>query len=124
MPDPFDAQQPSRKDKKANKNQPFKPQRLYFPMGVFGLEAQKKRFQNVLKYHEPGFAPVLDEEGAYHIDLSGIASYQHRFIRTFGFYQNRAAVETSEGWGHILPNGDFLYPEKYEWCGNFQEGFC
>ena len=91
---------------------------------VDGNPLYEKRFQNVLKYHEPGFAPVLDEEGAYHIDLTGIASYQHRFVRTFGFYQNRAAVETSEGWGHILPNGDFLYPEKYEWCGNFQEGFC
>lgn len=84
----------------------------------------EKRFSKVLTFHSPGLAPVLDEEGAYHIDSVGKAAYTNRFKRTFGFYDQRAAVETEDGCFHILPNGNSAYFEKYEWCGNFQEGCC
>jgi hypothetical protein len=47
MPNTFDTQQPSRKNKKSNQYQPFKPQGFNIPMGVIGLEARKKRFQNI-----------------------------------------------------------------------------
>jgi hypothetical protein len=83
-----------------------------------------KRFLKVLTFHSPGLAPVLDDEGAYHIDCVGKEAYTNRFKRTFGFYDNRAAVETEDGCFHILPNGNPAYFQKYEWCGNFQEGCC
>ena len=83
-----------------------------------------KKFMKVLKYHAPGLAPVVDREGAYHIDVVGNSAYSHYFKKTFGFYENRAAVESLEGWFHILPDGSQAYPERYTWCGNFQEGYC
>ena len=81
-------------------------------------------FLKVLKYHKPGLAPVLDEDGAYHIDLEGFPVYTHRFKRTFGFYDDKAAVESPEGWFHIHPNGAEVYSERYAWVGNFQEECC
>jgi len=82
------------------------------------------RFVNVLKFHEPGYAPVKDNSGSYHIDLSGNSLYKFRFLRTFGFYEGYAAVESEVGWFHILPNGNSSYEDRYAWCGNFQEGLC
>jgi hypothetical protein len=69
----------------------------------------EKRFDNVLKFHEPGYAPVTDNSGSYHIDLLGNPIYDQRFIRTFGFYEGYAAVETELGWFHILSNGNPAY---------------
>ena len=83
-----------------------------------------KRFHEVLKFHEPGLAPVLDDSGAYHITPDGLPAYDARHVRTFGFYEGRAAVHSSGGWFHILPDGSSLYPERYAWCGNFQESRC
>ncbi len=89
-----------------------------------GKPFYEKKFLKVLKYHEPGLAPVLDTEGAYHIDLKGNPAYSPRFQRSFGFYHHRAAVELSGEAFHILPDGSLFYPQRYSWCGNFQEGFC
>ena len=89
-----------------------------------GRPAYAARFQEVLKFHAPGLAPVLDDSGAYHIVPDGWPAYEPRHVRTFGFYEGRAAVHTTGGWFHILPDGSALYPERYVWCGNFQEGRC
>jgi hypothetical protein len=51
-----------------------------------------KTFIEVLKFHSPGLAPVIDKSGAYHIDTSGNELYSNRYSRTFGFYCNRASV--------------------------------
>ena len=83
-----------------------------------------KRFDEVLKFHPPGLAPVKDQSGAYHIDSSGTPAYQSRFNRTFGFYEGLAAIENEEGAFHINPEGTPAYAERYAWCGNFQEGLC
>ena len=56
--------------------------------------------------------------------MNGKPIYPAYFKRTFGFYDNRAAVESADGWFHILPDGAFLYTQRYAWCGNFQEGCC
>ena len=89
-----------------------------------GRPAYPSRFHEVLKFHEPGLAPVLDASGAYHITPDGAAAYESRYARTFGYYESRAAVCSEEGWLHILSDGSPLYEERYEWCGNFQEGRC
>ena len=89
-----------------------------------GRPAYASRFYQVLKFHEPGLAPALDGSGAYHITPNGQPAYESRHIRTFGFYEGRAAVHSVDGWFHILPAGTPLYRERYEWCGNFQEGRC
>lgn len=91
---------------------------------IGNMPCYEKRFQNVLKFHEPGYAPVKDGAGSYHIDMAGNSLYSHRFLKTFGFYEGRAAVESQAGWFHILSNGECAYKERYAWCGNFQEGFC
>ena len=80
------------------------------------------RFEEVLKFHSPGLASVQDASGAYHINPSGQAAYSERHIRTFGFYERRAAVQARDGWFHILASGKPLYAERYAWCGNFQWG--
>ena len=47
-----------------------------------------------------------------------------RFQRTFGFYEDLAAVVGDDGRFHILPSGESAYPDRYAWCGNFQERRC
>ena len=89
-----------------------------------GKPVYAARFIEVLKFHAPGLAPVRDASGAYHITPGGQPAYESRHIRTFGFYEGRAAVHSADGWFHILPDGSPLYPERYGWCGNFQEGRC
>ena len=44
-----------------------------------------KKFIDVLKFHEPGIAPVKDNSGSYHIDFFGNMLYEVRYQRTFGF---------------------------------------
>ena len=83
-----------------------------------------KRFHEVLKFHAPGLAPVLDDSGAYHITPDGNPAYESRHVRTFGFYEGRSAVHSADGWFHILTDGSPLYAERYAWCGNFQDGRC
>ena len=89
-----------------------------------GRPAYRWRFHEVLKFHEPGLAPVRDASGAYHITPDGRPAYESRHIRTFGFYEGIASVHSEEGWFHILPDGSPMYGERYAWCGNFQESRC
>ena len=99
-----------------------------------GRPAYAARFHEVLKFHAPGLAPVQDASGGYHITPDGQPAYRERYLRTFGFYEDRAAVQSqsqvqapapaSAGCFHILPDGQALYPERYVWCGNFQGGRC
>ena len=89
-----------------------------------GAPFYAERFDDVLKFHAPGLAPVRRGDVAWHIRVDGAPAYARRFQRTFGFYEGRAAVAASDGWHHILPDGTDLYPERYAWCGNFQGGRC
>ncbi len=89
-----------------------------------GRPLYSRRFQWVQMFHPPGLAAAGDSTGAFHIRLDGEPAYERRFVRSFGFYQDRAAVQTSGGWGHIDPSGSFVYPARFEWVGNFQEGLC
>jgi hypothetical protein len=89
-----------------------------------GQPLYAERFDEVLKFHAPGLAPVRRGTEAWHIDASGNPAYTRRFRRTFGFYEDRAAVMSEAGWHHLRPNGEDLYPERYAWCGNYQGGRC
>lgn len=83
-----------------------------------------RRFDEVLKYHAPGLAPVRDASGGYHIDLSGQSTYGRRFHRTFGYYGGLAAVDGGDGWWHIDVQGADAYAARWAWCGNIQGGLC
>jgi 2-polyprenyl-3-methyl-5-hydroxy-6-metoxy-1,4-benzoquinol methylase len=83
-----------------------------------------ERYDEVLKFHEPGLAPVRRRDEAWHIRPDGSEAYRRRFGRTFGFYEGLAAVAGQDGWHHIRPDGEDLYPIRYAWCGNFQDGRC
>ena len=48
------------------------------------------------------FLEVLDGTGAYHITPDGLPAYGERHQRAFGFYEGRSAVQSPEGWFHIL----------------------
>jgi hypothetical protein len=92
---------------------------------IDGKPLYSRRFWQVLNYHNPpGYAPVKDSTGAYHIDTSGEPVYDSRFIETFGYYGSIAAVKTRNGWGHIDTSGNALYAPLYEWVGNFQDERC
>ena len=91
---------------------------------IQGRSAYLPRFFEVQKFHEPGLAPVRDASGAYHITPDGRPAYESRYVRAFGFYEDRAAVHSEGGWRHVLPDGGPLYSERYAWCGNFQGGRC
>jgi len=83
-----------------------------------------KTFIEVLKFHSPGLAPVIDNSGAYHIDINGNELYANRYSRTFGFYCNRASVVDDNCWFHINEKGDKVYTISYLWTGNYQENIC
>ncbi len=83
-----------------------------------------ERFDEVLKFHDPGLAPVRRGAEAWHIGADGVAAYARRFVRTFGFYEGLAAVESAEGWHHIRTDGDDAYVARHGWCGNFQGERC
>ena len=89
-----------------------------------GQPLYERRFIEALKFHAPGLAPVIDASGAYHITTDGNAAYAERHIRTFGFYEDVAAVHSTGGWHHIRADGAPLYAQRYAWCGNFQEKRC
>ena len=61
------------------------------------------RFREVLKFHAPGLAPLRDDAAAWHIELDGRPDYPVRYIRTFGFYDLRAAVVAPDPCPHSLP---------------------
>ncbi len=93
-------------------------------LNAAGESAYSARFDEVLKFHAPGLAPVQRGGAAWHIDPSGSAAYARRFIRTFGYYEGLATACAHEGWHHIDVEGADAYDERYRWCGNFQQGRC
>lgn len=92
---------------------------LFDNQPIFG-----KYFDAILKFHAPGIAPVKDTTGAYHIDANGNPCYSNRYQRTFGYYCNRAAVNTDENWFHLNERGGKAYEEVFSWTGNYQENIC
>jgi len=91
---------------------------------VNGVPAFHTNYYEVLKFHAPGLAPVVDQSGAYHIDTQGKSIYSQRYKRTFGYYFLRSAVIDQNGWRHIDENGKQVYSTHYAWVGNFQENRC
>jgi hypothetical protein len=89
-----------------------------------GKRIFEKEFLEVLKFHSPGLAPVIDQSGAYHIGMNGEAIYSERYTRTFGFYCNRATVVENEEWFHVNELGKRVYSQSFKWTGNYQENFC
>lgn len=83
-----------------------------------------RKFLEVLKFHDPGIAPVKDETGSFHIDDLGHDLYPNRFDRTFGFYNLRAAVIENGCWFHINGKGQSAYSARFAWAGNYQENVC
>ncbi|RBP28395.1 WG repeat protein [Oceanihabitans sediminis] len=83
-----------------------------------------KRFLQILKFHSEGLAPVCEESGWYHIDISGKEVYKERYDRAFGFYFKRASVVANDSWFHINEKGKRVYDENYAWTGNYQEKIC
>lgn len=89
-----------------------------------GEPAYVARFDEVLKFHAPGLAPVRRGGEAWHIRPDGTAAYPQRHLRTFGFYEGLAAVMGVDGRFHIHTDGAPAYSARYSWCGNFQGGRC
>jgi hypothetical protein len=89
-----------------------------------GINIFNRYFLEVLKFHEPGIAPVKDITGAYHIDIDGKDLYTQRYERTFGFYCNRAAVRNGADCFHIDEKGKRTYKQTFAWVGNYQENIC
>lgn len=91
---------------------------------VDGAPLYALRFDGVLPFREPGLAPVHVAGSAWHVVGDGAPAYGRRFLRTFGFYEGRAAVQSADGWHHILPDGSDLTSHRRAWCGNFQGDRC
>lgn len=86
--------------------------------------AYSDRFEEVLKFHAPGLAPVRRDGHSWHVHYDGTPAYTRRFKRTFGFYEGIASVVGEEGAFHITITGEDAYPQRFDWCGNFQGGVC
>ncbi|ODS23106.1 methyltransferase [Candidatus Endobugula sertula] len=92
-----------------------------------GVPVYEERFDEILAFHQPGLAPVRRGSKAWHIRVDGQAAYSCRFMRTFGFYEGRAAIIESteeDSWCHIDTAGRSVYRQRYTWCGNFQGQRC
>ncbi len=89
-----------------------------------GRPAYDDRFDEVLKFHAPGLAPVRRDDAAWHVESDGSAAYDRRFLRSFGYYEALAAVVGPSGWHHVTPDGTDAYAARFAWCGNFQSGRC
>jgi len=89
-----------------------------------GAPFYEDRFDSVMKYHEPGLAPVYACDESWHIDVGGRAAYKARYRKVFGFYDGLAVFDDRKGWAHLLPDGTAAYDMRYDWCGNFQNGLC
>lgn len=89
-----------------------------------GNSAYDERFDEALKFNALGLAPVRRSGQAWHVRSDGLAAYNRRFIRVFGYYEGLAAVVGLEGWHHITIEGADAYARCYAWCGNFQQGRC
>lgn len=89
-----------------------------------GRPLYKERFKAVMSFHEPGVAAVIDETGAYHINLNGEPIYDKRYKMTFGYYEGIATVVDEEGYLHIDLSGEPIHNKKFPWAGNFQESRC
>lgn len=89
-----------------------------------GKPLYQDRYETVQSFHDPGIAPVKDENGWFFIDLNGNRLYGKKFIEAFGFYDGLAAVRDETGYHHIDLNGDQAYERRFQWVGNFQEEVC
>jgi hypothetical protein len=89
-----------------------------------GSALWNKTFKSVLKFHEPGLAPVLDDSGWYHIGIDGNPIYSQRYNKVFGYYFGRAAVVLNNKWFHIDIHGNRISTQSYAWTGNFQQKIC
>ena len=89
-----------------------------------GQQLFQKKFQIAMNFHKEGFAAVQDESGGYHIDMKGKSIYKQRYLRTFGYYFNKAAVVDNSGAYHIDATGNPVYDERYIWIGNYQQDIC
>ena len=90
-----------------------------------GQPITDKTYHWVMKFHFPGFAPVADDSGSYHIDIDGQPAYVQRYQKVYGFYDECAAVvDHNDRWFHVNTEGNPLYIGNYHWCGNFQEECC
>ena len=89
-----------------------------------GKPVYSMRFDWVLPFRPPGLAPVGDNSGSYHVTIDGNSAYDSKFDRTFGFYEDLAAVKQGSDWYHIDQKGQRKYHQNWEWCGNFQGSHC
>ncbi|MCC6648433.1 MAG: methyltransferase domain-containing protein [Polyangiaceae bacterium] len=89
-----------------------------------GAPAYSERFDEVLKFHAPGLAPVRRGDLAWHITAHGDPAYARRFARTFGYYEGLASVVDADGWHHVRVDGQDAYAQRYAWTGNVQGGRC
>ena len=81
--------------------------------------------QKRMSFHYPeGLAAVIDASGAYHIDENEGEAYPHRFVKTFGFYNEIATVVDVKGYLHINVDGSAIHQHRFKWSGNFQDGLC
>jgi hypothetical protein len=83
-----------------------------------------RRFSTVQSFHDPGIAPVEDDNSYYYIDMEGNHLFDRKFVKAYGFYEGLAAVLGNDGWYHIDLEGNSVYDARFEWVGNFQEGLC
>jgi hypothetical protein len=83
------------------------------------------RFDKVQSFHFPlGYAPVINNQCAFFINLEGRPVFGRNFKNAFGFYNGIATVVDNFGFFHIDEQGRDIYCQRFTWSGNFQEGLC
>ena len=89
-----------------------------------GKALYRRRFDEVLPFHEPGLAPVRLNSKAWHVRDDGNSAYKHTYDKTFGYYCGLASVCKDGVWFHIDPSGQPAYDARYAFTGNYQNDIC
>ncbi len=83
------------------------------------------RFDKVQSFHFPlGYAPVMNDQQAFFINVEGKPVFERSFKEAFGFYDDIATVVDESGFFHIDKQGEDIHSQRFSWSGNFQEGLC
>ena len=93
------------------------------PCETFHLLNEKplysQRYTHVMKFHEPGLAPVKSEVHAFHIDVEGRPAYFNRY-----FQEHNCPVKDkiTDLYFHINRDGQKIYQKQYRYVGDFKDG--
>ena len=87
-----------------------------------GRAITDKTYHWVMKFHFPGFAPVADDSGSYHIDINGCRINNVYYLFLDVFHKGFARAQDDQGCFHINRQGISVYKDRYKYVEPYYNG--